>query len=272
MIGSAIGRGVVALRDRIARALVAAGVSPNTLTMMGVAFTAAAGVCLALGAGAPLGWSLAAGPLNAYQPNAYLLLAGVLMFFCAAGDMLDGAVARVGGKGTTFGAFLDSTLDRFSEFGVYLGIAFYFAVRGNVTYTLLPLVAVFAGLMISYTRARAEDLIRFCTVGFWQRGERVVATMTAVFAYNVPILLWHQAILPMFTVWARIDYTRQVAAGKSPVTDPRESPRLLERLRLWRYPRRTLAHDVLALLNIVFLVLVRIPADADPIAAVLGLH
>ncbi len=272
MIGSSIGRSVAIARDSLAGLLVRAGVSPNTLTLAGLAFTILAGGCLALGAGAPPGWSLRPGGPGGYHPNAYLLLAGVLMLFCSAGDMLDGAVARIGGKATAFGAFLDSTLDRVSDFALYLGIAFYFALRNNLTYTLLPFLALFAAVMVSYTRARAEDLIRFCTVGYWQRGERVVAAMVAVFAHNVPALLWQQATLPMLTVWARINYTRKVAAGKQPLLDPRRSPRAIDRLRLWRYPRGTVAYDLLTVVHIVFLVFARIPAGSDPIGSALGLH
>jgi CDP-diacylglycerol--glycerol-3-phosphate 3-phosphatidyltransferase len=270
MIGRAIGRTVASLRDAAARRLVDMGVSPNALTLTGLGFTLASGVCLALGAGS-FGWSLDPGRLDRYDPNAYLLLAGVLMLLCAAGDMLDGAVARIGQRKTRFGAFLDSTLDRFSDFAVYLGIAFYFLLRGNVTYTLLPFLAMFAASMISYTRARAEDLIHFCTVGYWQRGERLVATLAAVFALNIPALLWQQALLPMLTVWARIDYTRKVSAGKKPITDPRAGGRL-DRLKLWRYPRGTIPYDLVTAANAAFLLFVRIPAQADPIGAALGLH
>jgi phosphatidylglycerophosphate synthase len=154
---------------------------------------------------------------------------------------------------------------------VYLGIAFYFAVRGNLTYTLLPFLAVFAGLMISYTRARAEDLIQFCTVGYWQRGERFTAVIIAVFAHNVPALLWQQALAPMFTVWARIRYTWQVASGRQVVPDPRRSGRASDRLRLWRYPRRTIPYEIVAIAHIAFLIFARIPADFDPLGRALGL-
>ena len=265
MIGRAVGNGVARLRDAIARSLVRAGVTPNMLTLLGLVFTLAASACLALGAGAELAWTLRPGDLHRYEPNAFLLLAGVLLLLCCAGDMLDGAVARIGGKSTTFGAFLDSTLDRFSDFAIYLGIALYFLLRGNITYTLLPMLATFAALMISYTRARAEDLIQFCTVGYWQRGERMTAVLIAVFAHNVPALLWQQAFLPMLTVWARIDYTRRVAAGQKPILDPRQSTRLWDRLKLWRYPRMTVPYDAIAAANIAFLLFVHIPPHVDPI-------
>jgi len=272
MIGTAIGAGIGRLRDAIARGLVRVGVGPNALTVAGLLFTVAAGACLALGAGARAAWTLRPGALNAYQPNAWATLAGVMLLLCCAGDMLDGAVARIARKGTTFGAFLDSTLDRFSDFAIYLGIGFYFLCRGNLTNALLPFVAVFVAQMVSYTRARAEDLIEFKPVGFWQRGERTVSIIIAAFAHNVPTLLWHQALLPMLTVWARIDYTRRVAAGQRPRVDPRNSTRRLDRLRLWRYPRGTIQHDLVAAVNVAILLFVRIPPQADPIAGLLGLR
>ncbi|MHC4716461.1 MAG: CDP-alcohol phosphatidyltransferase family protein [Planctomycetota bacterium] len=270
MIGTAIGATVARMRDAIARGLVRAGVTPNMLTLSAMGITLAAGACLAVGAGAAPGWTLRAGPLDRYAPNAYLMLAAVLLLLCIAGDMLDGAVARVGRQATTFGAFLDSTLDRFSDFAVYLGIALYFALRSNLTCTLLPMVAIFAGLMISYTRARAEDLIEFCTVGYWQRGERCAAILIAVLAHNVPALLFQQALLPMLTVWARIDYTRRVAGGQSPVLDPRRSARPLDKLKLWRYPRGTAPYDIVTFANMAFLVLARIPPHYDPLGRALG--
>jgi len=272
MIGTAIGAGIGGLRDAIARGLVRIGVGPNALTVMGLLFTLAAGACLALGAGAGAAWTLRAGALSAYEPNAWATLAGVMLLLCCAGDMLDGAVARVGRKGTTFGAFLDSTLDRVSDFAIYLGIGFYFLCRGNLTNALLPFVAVFVAQMVSYTRARAEDLIDFKPVGFWQRGERTVAIIIAAFAHNVPTLLWQQALGPLLTVWARIDYTRRAAAGQTPCVDPRASKRRLDRLRLWRYPRRTLPHDLVCAVHIAILLFVRIPPAADPVGQLLGLR
>ena len=272
MFSKSIVWATVTARDGMAQGLIKLGATPNSLTVFGLVMTLAVGGCLALGAGAPLGWSLDPRPIDSYAPNAFCLLAGFVLLLCAAGDMLDGAVARLGGRGSTFGAFLDSTLDRFSDFAIYLGIAFYFAVRGNLTYTLLPFVAVFAGQMISYTRARAEDLIQFCTVGYWQRGERFMAVLIAIFAHNAPALLWQQAVLPMFTVWARIRHTGLVAAGKTGLTDPRQTGRAIDRLKLWRHPRKTVGYEIVTAINILFLILARIPAEADPIGKLLGLR
>ncbi|MCD6304519.1 MAG: CDP-alcohol phosphatidyltransferase family protein, partial [Planctomycetes bacterium] len=162
MIGRAIGAAVAALRDLIARGLVRAGVTPNALTVTGMVLTAAAGACYALGAGSErFAWSF--GPATG-EPSGWLALAGTLLLLSSACDMLDGAVARLGRKATAFGAFLDSTLDRVSDFAVYLGIAAYYARQqpANVTFVLLSMVAFFNAVMISYTRARAEDIIASC--------------------------------------------------------------------------------------------------------------
>jgi len=165
MIGKAVGNGIAAARDAIARRLLRLGIGPNALTLLGMVLTAGAGVCYGLGAGRGFGWSLA--PSGA--GNLYPLLAGLLLLLASACDMLDGAVARLGGRSSPFGAFLDSTLDRYSDFAVYAGIAAYYAWQrpANLTFVLLCMLAFFNAFMISYTRARAEDLIESCKVGFW---------------------------------------------------------------------------------------------------------
>ena len=265
MIGRAIGNGFAAARDAIARGLVRLGVTPNALTLVGMAVTAVAGVCYAVGAGRGFGWSLAPSAGN----NLYLLLAGVLLVLASACDMLDGAVARLGGRSSRFGAFLDSTLDRYSDFVVYAGIAAHYAWQrpANVTFVLLSMLAFFNAFMISYTRARAEDLIESCRVGFWQRGERSAAILLATFAYNIPALVVQQAALPLLTVLRRIFYTRAVIAGRNPITDPRDGGLWLK-LRLWRWPRGTTPYDLAVAINIAWLFFARIDA-ADVIRRLL---
>ncbi len=251
MIGRGIGTGFVTARDFLARRLIRLGVTPNLLTILGVILTSAAAVCYALGTGRGWAWSLDV----AADRNAFLLLAGVLMILSSACDMLDGAVARLGAKSTPFGAFLDSTLDRYSDFAVYAGIAAAYAWRSpaNITFILLSMLAVFNSFMISYARARAEDIIDSCRVGYWQRGERSAAILIGTFAYNVPALLTQQALLPLLTVVRRILYTRAVLNGKKPVTDPRKGSLLLK-LRLWRWPRATIPYDFVTAVNIAWLI------------------
>jgi len=268
MIGRAIGFGFVTARDFVARGLIRLAVTPNMLTLLGVAFTLAAGACYALGGGASrLGWSLDAHP---GAPSAYPLLAAWLLILASACDMLDGAVARLGGKATRFGAFLDSTLDRLSDFIVYVGIGLYYARQdpANLTFVLASMLAFFNALMISYTRARAEDIIGDCRAGYWQRGERSAAILIATFSYNIPALLVQQALLPMLTVLRRMHYTWSVIAGKTPVQDIRQAPWHI-RIRLWRWPRMTVPYDIVTGLNIAWLILAPV-GNIDPLRSLLG--
>ena len=267
MIGRAIGLGFATARDFVARGLIRIGVSPNALTLAGMVLTIAAGACYALGAGEHFAWRLDA---RVGAGSAFLFLAAWLLILASACDMLDGAVARLGGLSTTFGAFIDSTMDRFSDFAVYAGIAVYYArcEPANLTFVLMSMVAFFNAFMISYARARAEDLIESCTVGYWQRGERSAAILIASFAHNIPALVVQQAILPMLTVFRRMAYTRAVLRGRSPVTDPRRGPVHL-RLRLWRWPRMSLPYDFVTALNIAWLIFAPV-GEFDPLRALLG--
>lgn len=257
MIGRKIGSGFAALRDFIARGLLRVGVTPNVLTLAGMVLTGAAGVCYAVGASGKFAWSLDPGG----EANAYLLLGGAVLILASACDMLDGTVARMGGKSTRFGAFLDSTLDRYGDFVIYAGIAVSYAWRNpaNVTFILLSMLAFFNAFMISYSRARAEDIIDACKVGYWQRGERSAAILIATFACNIPALVLQQALLPMLTAGRRIFYTRNVIEGKNPITDPRKGGFWLK-VRLWRWPRTTIPYDLVTAVNIAWLIFARIPA------------
>ena len=257
MLGRAVAFGFSTARDFVARGLIRIGITPNIITLGGLGFTAGAAVCFAIGAQSPLGWTLR--PRAA--ANAYLLLAAWLLIMSFACDMLDGAVARIGKSGTTFGAFLDSSVDRFSDFVIYAGIAASFAWSrpANVTFILLCMVAFLNGFMISYARARAEHLIESCSVGFWQRGERMAAVLIAALAHNIPALVLQQAVLPMFTVLRRMFHTRAVLAGKQPVLDP-SSASWLRKIRIWEWPRMTVPYDAAVLLNIAWLIFARVEA------------
>ena len=260
MLGRVVAFGFSTARDFVARGLIRIGFTPNTVTLAGLVFTAAAGVCFAIGAQSPLGWTLCPGA----EANAYLLLAAWLLIMSFGCDMLDGAVARIGKSGTTFGAFLDSSVDRFSDFFIYAGIAASYAWSrpdrpANVTFVLLCMVAFLNGFMISYTRARAEDLIPSCSVGFWQRGERMAAVLIATLAHNMPALVLQQAALPLLTVLRRMFHTRAVLAGKTPMTDPR-SGSWLRKVRIWEWPRMTVPYDAAVLINIAWLIFARVDA------------
>ena len=268
MIGRAIGFGFSTARDFVARGLIRVAVTPNMLTLLGVAFTLAAGACYALGGGASrLAWGLDAAP---GAPNAYPFLAAWLLILASACDMLDGAVARIGNKATRFGAFLDSTLDRLSDFAVYAGIGLYYARQNpaNLTFVLGSMLAFFNAFMISYTKARAEDIIDSCRAGYWQRGERSAAILIATFSYNIPALLAQQALLPMLTVLRRMSHTWMVINGREPVRDIRQAPWHI-RIRLWRWPRMTVPYDFVTALNIAWLILAPV-GNIDPLRGLLG--
>jgi len=101
-------------------------------------------------------------------------LAGVAFIVGSVMDTLDGRYSRMSGKGTLFGAFLDSTLDRIEEGIVLAAVAWYFADRGDAVAAAFCVVAVLGSLMVSYTRARAEALGVECKVGIATRPVRVV--------------------------------------------------------------------------------------------------
>src|SRR6266516_5013716 len=150
--------GFVRLLGPLARLLITSGVHPKTITTVGTLVVVGSGVAFGTGA-VRLGGSL-------------LLISGIL-------DLLDGQVARQGGKITAFGAFYDSTLDRIGEGAVFSGLIFYFLsgplpsilkTRAVVT----GLVALVASFLVSYTRARAEALGVENRVGIAARAERIL--------------------------------------------------------------------------------------------------
>ena len=135
--------------------------------------------------------------------------AGVVLIFAGTCDILDGALARSTNKSYPYGAFLDSTLDRYSEGAVYLGLAAYFVSvdgpwqRWLVLATLLALAGSF---LVSYVRARAQSLGFACKSGLFQRPERVVVTVIGLLfggyiLYGVVFLL---AIVTNITALQRI--------------------------------------------------------------------
>src|SRR6202451_1096067 len=106
--------------------------------------------------------------------NRTFFLAGLAFIVGSIMDTLDGRYSRMSGKGTQFGAFLDSTLDRLEEGIVLTAVAAYFASRGDQVAVAAVVLAVLASLMVSYTRARAEALGVECKVGIAPRPVRVV--------------------------------------------------------------------------------------------------
>lgn len=137
----------------LVRALSTMRVRPDTLTVIG--WTLALGAAVLFGAGHPR-------------------IAGAVMLLGGLFDALDGAVARESDRMTSFGAFLDSTLDRLSESAVFVGLVFFYASTSRPLETMLAGLAMTFSLLTSYTRARAEGLNIPCEVGLLERAGRVV--------------------------------------------------------------------------------------------------
>jgi phosphatidylinositol phosphate synthase len=149
------GRPVTAaeLRHNVRERLIESRLTPNSISITGLALNIAAAVLVT---------------------QRLFFLAGIAFIVGSLMDTLDGRYSRMSGKGTLFGAFLDSTLDRMEEGIVLTAIAAYFASRGGELAVAAVVVAVLGSLMVSYTRARAEALDVECTVGIATRPVRVV--------------------------------------------------------------------------------------------------
>jgi CDP-diacylglycerol--glycerol-3-phosphate 3-phosphatidyltransferase len=118
-------------------------------------------------------------------------------------DILDGALARAGGKASVFGAFLDSTTDRVGEFFMLAAIAYVFATDGREVFVVVAVAAVAGSLLVSYTRARAEALGLRGDVGIGSRAERVVVITAGLVLAPWGVLPWAIALLAA-TAWITV--------------------------------------------------------------------
>jgi CDP-diacylglycerol---glycerol-3-phosphate 3-phosphatidyltransferase len=191
--GAANGAEISALmRDR----LIESRLTPNAISLTGFVLNVVAAVLV---------W------------QRYFFLAGIAFIVGSIMDTLDGRYSRMSGKGTPFGAFLDSTLDRMEEGIVLTAVAAYFAARGDELATAATVVAVLFSLMVSYTRARAEALGVSGTAGIANRAVRVVIlSVGLVFAKGASLgdfellapAVYVLAALTIFTTFERIFYVR----------------------------------------------------------------
>jgi CDP-diacylglycerol---glycerol-3-phosphate 3-phosphatidyltransferase len=150
-------------------------------------------------------------------------LAGIAFVLGSVMDTLDGRYSRMSGKGTLFGAFLDSTLDRIEEGIVLAAVAGYFAAQGEDFAAAMCVVAVLFSLMVSYTRARAEALGVECKVGLAPRPVRVVIlSIGLIFAKGAGIgdfellapAVYVIAALTIFTTFQRVWHVRNQLSGE----------------------------------------------------------
>jgi CDP-diacylglycerol--glycerol-3-phosphate 3-phosphatidyltransferase len=156
----------------------------------------------------------------------HYVLGGIAFIVGSVCDMLDGRYARASGKGSPFGAFLDSTLDRVEEGVVLTAVAANFAADGDDVAVAAVVVAVLASLMVSYTRARAEALGVECKVGIADRPVRVVILSAGLVLAGLDVLkpaVYVLAALALITVGQRVWHVRQQlvrsASAAPPATD-----------------------------------------------------
>ena len=133
-----------------------------------------------------------------------LALGGLLVLGAAFFDVLDGVVARINQKQSSFGAFFDSVLDRYCDAFIFLGIGFNMLAAGNRTAFILSLFGLVGGFLVSYTRARAEGLGYECRSGILERPERVVLIALGAISGLIMPALWLLAVLTQFTAIQRI--------------------------------------------------------------------
>jgi len=162
--------------------------NPNYLTLTGLIVNGGAAFLLAIG------WWKAGGVT--------ILAAGLF-------DLMDGAVARSQGKVTLFGSFLDSLIDRYSDFLLFTGVLFFYAASGYPYHALLASLAAMGSFLVPFARARAETVIPSCKVGIMERPERIILlSFGALLDWMVPTL-WIIALFSHATAVQRIIYTRR---------------------------------------------------------------
>lgn len=193
------------LANAIVAPLAASRVTPNMLTVVGLVLSIVTGAVIGLGA---------------------ITLGGALLLFAGVFDMFDGALARVTGKASLFGAFFDSTLDRIAEAAIGLGLLWYYSAHHNVAGTTLLYLVVVGSLMISYARARAEGIKIECKVGLMARPERVI-TLGVALLLGPTVTIWALALLAVSTwstVAQRIVHVWRVTDGAREIGSPGRTP------------------------------------------------
>lgn len=195
MLRGIIGNRIETLLARIARTLHRYRITPNILTLSGLTINFLAAVLY-------------------YQ--GWMVVAGWVILFAGLFDMLDGAVARAGHQATPFGGFLDSVVDRYSDFVIFGGVLAYFAGKADILMTLLTAVVLCGAFLISYVRARAETIIAKCDVGLMERPERIILLAAGSIFGCLHAALWVLAITTHLTALYRIYYTRREAHKASP--------------------------------------------------------
>ena len=201
MTRDALQRAARRFSEQLARPLARTGIDPNALTVTGFLVSIPTALVIA---------------------TDRTVAGGILVLCTGAFDTLDGAVARLTGNGSKFGAFLDSTLDRWAEGIIFTGLACLFAARGTQTELVLSVLTLVGSMLISYTRARAEGLGIDCNVGFLQRPERFLLIGVSLLgpAWLLSGGMWFLAVATQVTAIQRVFHVHgEIERGKSETLD-----------------------------------------------------
>jgi len=181
-----IGKFCGTIINRIVRWLALSKIHPNVLTFLGLLINIWAA------------WLFSRGQFR----DAGLVVIGAGLF-----DMVDGRVARATDQVTRFGGFFDSVVDRYSDLALFIGLLVYYADINRNKYIVLTAIVMTGSVMISYSRARAENVVPRCKVGFLERPERVVLIIIGALFDHMAAVLWVLAVLSNVTVIHRMIYT-----------------------------------------------------------------
>jgi CDP-diacylglycerol---glycerol-3-phosphate 3-phosphatidyltransferase len=167
-------QGIYTFIDPFVKLLIKIGFTPNVVTVVGFILNIGVAAVFVIGAE-----KTNKGDLS------YVGWAGALVLFAGLFDMLDGQVARLGKMSSSFGALLDSVLDRYSELFMFLGICYYLIAHHYLMSSLVAFIGLIGSMMVSYTRARAEGLGIDCKGGLMQRPERIILIGTSALACGI---------------------------------------------------------------------------------------
>ncbi|MCG3212213.1 MAG: CDP-diacylglycerol--inositol 3-phosphatidyltransferase [Anaerolineae bacterium] len=179
--------------EPLARLISRLNISPNVITIIG--FLLMVGVAFVLA-------------------NGYFLLAGILITGFAIFDAIDGTLARMMGRTSRFGAFLDSTLDRLSEAVIFLGLFIFFMQQGNQLELILIYATVVGSLMVSYARARAEGIGVPLKDGWFTRFERIFVLVIGLLFNQVTVALLILAVFTNLTAVQRMYLVWRITGGE----------------------------------------------------------
>ena len=251
------GNNIARLRDFLSKSQPGSHINPNILTWLGMIVTLIGSFFLALGAGDRVGSSDTPG--NSW----FGLTAGLIIILANVFDILDGAVAKCNNRITKRGGFLDSSLDRISDGAIFTGIMIYYINHPEITcyrlWATLAVVVLINAELTSYVKARAENILDSCPVGYWQRGERIVAVLLGLFSGHMATVMILLAVSSAFTVGRRMLFAyRQIKRQETnqPLLTPYQLSNSWLRWMPWLYRRGTLPYDLATATNILLILLV----------------